>query len=144
MDDHDRESGRGGWTELTLVIGFLAVLCYPAVSLFRSSTPGRGQENRVLAARPPLTLLLSKPHRFARVFKAYFDDQFEARDRLVLLNSTVRYRVLRFEQPLCHPRQARQSFLRGRAQFSQLRHGKRDGSVPADAPARGGRTRKHR
>jgi alginate O-acetyltransferase complex protein AlgJ len=95
MSDHDRDQVRPRWTELVFVIGSLAILSYPAFSLFRNSKAAAVGENRVLAARPPLALLMSRPHRFARAFKAFFDDQFEARDRLVFLNSMVRYRVLR-------------------------------------------------
>jgi alginate O-acetyltransferase complex protein AlgJ len=95
MTNHDRDPIRPRWTELLFVIGFLAILCYPACSLFRNSKATAGDENRSLAARPPLALLMSRPHRFARVFKAFFNDQFEARDRLVLINSMVRYWVLR-------------------------------------------------
>ena len=77
------------------VIAFLAMLCYPACSLFRNSRATAGGENQALAARPPLALLMSRPDRFTHAFKAFFDDQFEARDRLVLINSMVRYWVLR-------------------------------------------------
>jgi hypothetical protein len=95
-DDQVRSGRRAA--DIFLITGFLSILSYPAISVVRSreaagmAPPG---ENRVLAARPPLTLLTQRPHRFARAFKAFFDDQFEARDRLVQLNSLVRYRVLR-------------------------------------------------
>jgi alginate O-acetyltransferase complex protein AlgJ len=119
MDQHDRDQGRGGWTELTLVIGFLAVLCYPAVSLVRTPKPDASTaENRVLTARPPLSLLIERPHRFARVFKSFFDDQFESRNQLVLLNSFLRYRVLRAaSNPMVIPAKHGRLFYAGEATF---------------------------
>jgi alginate O-acetyltransferase complex protein AlgJ len=85
-------------SDLLLIVGFLAISSYPAVSLVmkRGESPTvAATENRLLARRPSLSLLMQRPHRFAKAFKVFFDDQFETRNQLVRLNSLVRYRLLR-------------------------------------------------
>jgi hypothetical protein len=84
--------------DLLLIVGFLAISSYPSIALVmkRGESPTvTVAENRRLARMPPFALLMQRPHRFARVFKVFFDDQFETRNQLVRLNSLVRYRLLR-------------------------------------------------
>jgi alginate O-acetyltransferase complex protein AlgJ len=84
--------------DLLLIFGFLAISSYPAIALVmkRGESPTvASTENRLLARIPSFSLLMQRPHRFAKTFKAFFDDQFESRNQLVRLNSLVRYRLLR-------------------------------------------------
>ena len=95
--EHRTPSGQRA-TDLLLLIGFVIIITYPAISLVRKRTDGSAaaaSENRLLARRPPLSLLVHHPGRFVRAFKAFFDDQFETRNQLVMLNSLLRYRLLR-------------------------------------------------
>src|SRR4051794_32068580 len=85
-------------SNLVLITGFLAISSYPAIALVtkRGESPAiAAAENRLLARIPAFSLLMQRPHRFAKVFKVFFDDHFETRNQLVRLNSLVRYRLLR-------------------------------------------------
>jgi hypothetical protein len=82
--------------DILLILGFFAILAYPSLSLFENPEDLKArslQENRALAARPPIWLLAKEPSKFVAEFKAFFEDLFEGRGRLVTLNSLVRYRA---------------------------------------------------
>jgi len=79
-----------------LIVGFFTILAYPSLSLVENpeDLKARSQlENRALTPRPPIWQLAKEPSKFVAQFKAFFEDLFEGRGRLVTLNSLVRYKA---------------------------------------------------
>lgn len=94
-----RSNGDGSsqFSEILPIAGVFAILSYPALALFETPEESQARctvEKRTSMRRPPLWELAETPTKYATGFKAFFDDQFAGRGRLVALNSAIRYDTL--------------------------------------------------
>jgi hypothetical protein len=97
--------------QLALAASFLVLLLVPHfVELFRTGSGSPSVENRKMASKPELSLILSSFPDYAAQFEKYYNDSFGLREKLIRWNNRLRL-FLFGESPISGVRLGREGWL---------------------------------